>query len=164
MGASVYPILGTQARLRVRFDTDLPLTLDGMAYMSNTTSHRDANGDIDLSSDYAAIRWIQNNIEGSPVMLEANTPNYRWGGRVSIYTGLPNIVGWGWHQEQQRWNYRQQVNKRIEAVKRIYETTSIEEALAILQEHDVEYIYVGQLDRLYYDTVSYTHLTLPTKA
>ena len=84
-------------------------------------------------------------------MLEANTPNYRWGGRVSIYTGLPNIVGWGWHQEQQRWNYRQQVNKRIEAVKRIYETTSIEEALAILQEHDVEYIYVGQLERLYYD-------------
>ena len=151
IGASVYPILGTQARLRVRFDTDLPLTLDGMAYMSNTTSHRDANGDIDLSSDYAAIRWIQNNIEGSPVMLEANTPNYRWGGRVSIYTGLPNIVGWGWHQEQQRWNYRQQVNKRIEAVKRIYETTSIEEALAILQEHDVEYIYVGQLERLYYD-------------
>ena len=150
IGASVYPILGTQARLRVRFDTDLPLTLDGMAYMSNTTSHRDANGDIDLTSDYEAIRWIQNNIEGSPVMLEANTPNYRWGGRVSIYTGLPNIVGWGWHQEQQRWNYRQQVNKRIEAVKRIYETTSIEEALAILQEHDVEYIYVGQLERLYY--------------
>ena len=118
---------------------------------NNITSHTDANGDIDLTSDYEAIRWIQNNIEGSPVMLEANTPNYRWGGRVSIYTGLPNIVGWGWHQEQQRWNYRQQVNKRIEAVKRIYETTSIEEALAILQEHDVEYIYVGQLERLYYD-------------
>ena len=30
---------------------------------------------------------------GSPTVLEAQIPEYRWGSRVSIYTGLPTILG-----------------------------------------------------------------------
>ena len=148
---SVYPVLGTMDRLPVRFDTTIPLTLDGMAYMRDGQEYSDRHGTIDLTADYEAIRWIQRNVEGSPVMLEAVTPTYRWGGRVSIYTGLPNIAGWEWHQMQQRWNYRETVPKRIAEVARIYNTLSPQEALDIMRKYDVEYAYLGKVERLYYD-------------
>ena len=150
VSVSIYPVLGTQDRLSRRFDTTLPLTLDGMAYMRDGQRHSDQRGTIDLSADYEAIRWIQQNVQGSPVMLEAVTPTYRWGGRVSIYTGLPNIAGWEWHQMQQRWNYRETVPRRIAQVERIYNTSDTQEALDIMREHGVEYVYVGQVERLYY--------------
>ncbi len=146
--AAVYPVLGTQARLRTRFDV-LPLTLDGMAYM-RTAVYNDRNGQIDLSADYDAIRWLQDNVEGSPVILEGLTPNYRWGGRISVYTGLPTIVGWRWHQEQQRWGYRWAIAERARDVDHIYSTTDADGAVELLREYDVEYVYVGQLERLYY--------------
>ena len=148
LGAAIYPALGTQARLRTRFDV-LPMTLDGMAYM-RTAAYNDPNGQIDLSHDYDGIQWLRAHVEGSPIILEGLTPNYRWGGRVSVYTGLPTIVGWQWHQEQQRWGYRWAVGERAQIVNRIYQTTDAAEAIELLRKHDVEYIYVGQLERLYY--------------
>ena len=148
---SVYPVLGTMDRLPVRFDTTIPLTLDGMAYMRDGQTYSDQGGTIDLTADYEAIRWIQQNVEGSPVMLEGVTPTYRWGGRVSIYTGLPSIVGWEWHQEQQRWNYRETVDQRIREVARIYNALSNQEALEIMRKYDVEYVYLGKVEHLYYD-------------
>ena len=149
--ASIYPVLGTRERLRSRFDTTLPLTLDGMAYMKDGRQYSDQNGVIDLTADYEAIRWIQQNIQGSPVMLEGVTPTYRWGGRVSIYTGLPTVAGWEWHQQQQRWNYRDTVPQRIAQVARIYNTPDAREALGIMREYGVEFIYLGQVERLYYE-------------
>ena len=148
---SVYPVLGTHDRLGVRFDTTIPLTLDGMAFMRDGQEYADRRGPIDLTADYEAIRWIQQNVEGSPVMLEGVTPTYRWGGRVSIYTGLPNIAGWEWHQEQQRLNYRETVDQRIRQVARIYNTPSPQEALDIMRKYGVEYVYLGKVERLYYD-------------
>ena len=146
--AAVYPVLGTQARLKTRFDV-LPLTLDGTAYM-RTAVYNDANGPIDLSADYDAIRWLQDNVEGSPVIIEGLTPNYRWGGRISVYTGLPTIVGWRWHQEQQRWGYRWAIAERARDADRIYSTPNAAEALDLMRKYGVEYIYLGQLERLYY--------------
>ncbi len=146
--AAVYPVLGTQARLKTRFDV-LPLTLDGTAYM-RATVYNDANGPIDLSADYDAIRWLQDSVDGSPVILEGLTPNYRWGGRISVYTGLPTVVGWRWHQEQQRWGYRWAVAQRAGDVDRIYSTPDAAEALDLMRKYDVEYLYLGQLERLYY--------------
>ena len=148
---SVYPVLGTHHRLGVRFATTVPLTLDGMAFMRDGQEYADRRGPIDLTADYEAIRWIQQNVEGSPVMLEGVTPTYRWGGRVSIYTGLPNIAGWEWHQEQQRLNYRETVDQRIRQVALIYNTPSPQEALDIMRKYGVEYVYLGRVERLYYN-------------
>ena len=148
VSASVYPILGTQARLRTRFDPR-PATLDGAAYMRDAV-YRDARGSIDLATDYEGIRWLQREVEGSPVVLEGVTPQYWWGGRISVYTGLPSVVGWKWHQEQQRWDYRWIVGERQQDVDTIYSTDDAEQAVGLMREYGVEYVYVGQLERLYY--------------
>jgi YYY domain-containing protein len=146
--ASIYPLLGTRDRLGERFGV-LPMTLDGTAYMRETV-YQDRRGDIDLAADYEGISWLQQNVAGSPLILEGLTPNYRWGGRISVYTGLPTIIGWQWHQEQQRWGYRWAVGDRARDVDQIYRTTSPSEALSLMRMYGVEYVYIGQLERLYY--------------
>ena len=147
---SIYPVLGTQDRLRDRFDgRATPLTLDGTAFISGTV-YRDEKGDIDLAIDYEGVKWLKRNAQGSPVVLEGVTPLYRWGGRVSIYTGLPSVVGWDWHQQQQRWDYRESVNRRVRDVKRFYQTTNASEAAELLEHYNVKYVYLGRLERLYF--------------
>jgi uncharacterized membrane protein len=120
-----------------------------MEYMRSAT-YGDRNGEIQLASDYEGIMWLRENVQGSPIVLEGVTPIYRWGGRISVYTGLPSVVGWQWHQEQQRWGYRSAIADRARDVKQIYSTTDASEALLLLHKYGVEYVYVGQLERLYY--------------
>jgi uncharacterized membrane protein len=149
-GAALYPIAAGRAKILDRFGPDLPNSLDGMQYMES--SYYDWQGPMDLSQDYRAIRWLQENVQGSPVIVEANLRDlYRWGSRFSIYTGLPGVVGWEWHQQQQRaltpgaW-----VSERIAEIDHFYMTASPQEALAFLRKYGVKYIIVGQLERNIY--------------
>ena len=144
----IYPVLGTWHRIGDRFDTE-DRTLDGAAYMEKAV-HWDQEQLLVLDWDYQAIQELQDRVQGSPVILEAWTPQYRWGARFSIYTGLPAVVGWGWHQEQQRMEYRATVTQRVSHVDEIYTTTSDRRALELMEQYEVEYIIVGQLEGVYY--------------
>jgi uncharacterized membrane protein len=146
--ALLYPLEATPMRARDRF---APLTSgsDGMAYMKSAT-YQDENGPVELKWDYDAIRWLQDSVEGSPVILEAHTPQYRRGGRVSVYTGLPTLIGFDWEQKQQRWAYAWMIDERMDDVRRIYTSQDVEETLALLGKYNVRYIYLGELERLYY--------------
>ncbi|MBI2941374.1 MAG: hypothetical protein HYY04_13145, partial [Chloroflexi bacterium] len=145
----VYPLVATPARVADRFATNVPLTLDGTAYMQYAT-YVDNNRELRFRTDLAAIRWLQENVEGTPVILEANTPLYRWGSRISIYTGLPTVIGWDWHQKQQRAGYTQLVDERLRDVRTMYTDASSSNTLVLLRRYKVEYIYVGDVERAYY--------------
>ncbi|MBI3953245.1 MAG: glycosyltransferase family 39 protein [Chloroflexi bacterium] len=147
--AIVYPVAATPERVRDRFATDFR-SLDGMSFMARAVYTQDPKGPIDLRYDYQALLWMQDHIPGSPVVLEGITPLYRWGNRVAVYTGLPAVIGWDWHQKQQRWLYQREVEARRAAVDRMYSTPDQEQALALLRQYQVQYIYVGQLERNYY--------------
>lgn len=155
--AALYPLLATQAKWQIRMAPDAPHTLDGMAFMPyaeyGDTDYAGNGRTIPLASDYAALRWIQRNIAGSPVIAEAHGDNpYRSiASRVAMYTGLPTIVGWDWHQRQQRAVLPGTlVSNRIADVNELYNTADIDRALAILEQYGVEYVYVGELERTYY--------------
>ena len=144
----IYPILGTRNRLADRFDTGT-MTLDGADYMRTAVHFEDGQA-IALRWDYDAIRWLQDYVQGSPVVLEAQTPQYHWGSRIADYTGLPTVLGWRWHQEQQRMKYSYAVRDRTSVVREIYSTLNVERALELLRLHDVEYVMLGELERAYY--------------
>jgi uncharacterized membrane protein len=155
--AALYPLLATRAKWQIRMSDDAPTTLDGMAFMPYThygdTNYAGESTTIDLGDDYEPLRWMQRNIEGSPVIAEAHSGNpYRSiANRVTMYTGLPGIVGWDWHQRQQRAVLPGQlVSSRIEEVNTLFTTPDKEQALAILDKYKVKYIYAGQLERAYY--------------
>ena len=144
----VYPVLGTRARLSDRFETG-GLGLDGMAFMDRVT-YSSEQGPLELRHDAQAIRWLQNNVIGSPVILEGLTNLYRWGNRISIYTGLPTVIGWDWHQRQQRAAYEGIVMQRRADVNQIYTTRSKNMALDLLKKYGVRLVVVGELENYYY--------------
>ena len=144
----IYTALGSRARVSDRF-TDLPLGLDGTAYMAAAV-HQEREQSIELKWDLEAIRWIQDNVEGSPVVLEAHMEQYRWGSRIAIYTGLPTVLGWPWHQIQQRTGYSYTIQERADDVKEMYETKDVGRALELLHQYRVRYVVVGDLERIVY--------------
>ena len=144
----IYPILGTRARLSSRFDTQ-NMTLDGADYMVRAV-HRDDDQLIELRWDYDAIIWLQDRVRGSPVVLEAHNEQYHWSSRIANYTGLPTVLGWPWHQIQQRMRYGDAVRDRIADVEEMYSTSDVGRALELLRQYEVEYVVVGQLERGYY--------------
>ncbi len=155
--AALFSVLATSAKIKDRMVADLPLTLDGMAYMQyahylEEDDQRTNSLDMDLSQDYAAIRWLQANIKGSPVIVEANSGRlYRWYSRITINTGLPGVVGWEWHQQQQRgltpgdW-----VSQRLREIDLFYRTGETYIARSFLERYNVKYIIFGQLERVSY--------------
>jgi YYY domain-containing protein len=149
----LYPLTAAPVRMRDRFEDSQSRTLDGTAYMRSSVYFDDGRP-VELEWDRQAINWLTENVRGIPTLLEANTPLYRWGSRVSIYTGLPTVIGWDWHQKQQRSVLPGQIiDRRIEDVRAIYNNIDLEETRRLLDKYDVKYVYVGPLERLYYDPV-----------
>ena len=157
LGGALFLPFGVRARATTRMSPGVGLTLDGMAYAERGTVHDgtlEADGrEIALDGDYEAIVWMQDNIQGSPVILEGlGRREYLWANRVSIYTGLPVVVGWRWLQAQQRAGVGGElVNWRRAHVNACYGTTDIAQAQEILDRYGVRYVYVGQYERAYYD-------------
>ncbi len=149
VGALMFTLTGTLGKIYDRVEPDAPKGLDGMAYMQSA-KYWDTN-DMELSQDHAGILWMRENIEGSPVIVEANTPEYRWGSRYTIYTGLPGVVGWNWHQRQQRALVPPNlITDRVEEIRVFYETSDLKLTQSFIEKYDVRYIVVGQVERNYY--------------
>ncbi|HSO13904.1 MAG TPA: DUF2298 domain-containing protein [Anaerolineales bacterium] len=148
-GAALFTVTGTSGKIRDRWIVEAPRTLDAMTFM-NYAHYDDFGQRLDLSEDYRAIRWMQDNVQGSPVIVEANCPEYRWCTRFTIYTGLPGVVGWNWHQRQQRVFTSTQVQSRVDEVGAFYNNTDIESVRKFLKIYDVRYIILGQLERAAY--------------
>jgi YYY domain-containing protein len=148
--AALFTLLGTADKIRDRMAMDAPHTLDGMAYMAYAT-YDDMGVDMILEEDYQVIKWMQENIEGSPVILEGQAYEYRWGNRCTIYTGLPGVVGWNWHQRQQRAILRNNgVQERVDAVGTFYLTEDPAYIVDFIEAYDVSYIILGQLERAFF--------------
>ncbi len=84
------------------------------------------------------------------MILEAQIPEYRWGSRFSVYTGLPTVQGWNWHQRQQRSVVPSvEVERRVDHVQEIYNTSDPLRAQSLIDLYGVRYIIVGGLERAY---------------
>jgi uncharacterized membrane protein len=148
--AALFTVMGTTDKIRDRMAPSASHTLDGMAYMESATYY-DMGVEMQLVEDYQAIRWMQENIEGSPVILEGQAYEYRWGNRYTIYTGLPGVVGWNWHQRQQRAVLRNNiVQERVDAVGTFYLTEDPTYVADFIDQYDVEYVILGQLERIFF--------------
>jgi YYY domain-containing protein len=135
LAGMVYPVLSTYTKTG---GFRGPRTLDGMAYLETA-----------YSDELAAIRWLRDNVEDAPTIVEATGGAYSYYGRVSVHTGLPTLLGWGGHEQQWRGNY-EEPGRREPDIKTIYTSPDVGETAALLDEYDIQYVYVGPLERSTY--------------
>ncbi|MFN2284802.1 MAG: DUF2298 domain-containing protein [Anaerolineae bacterium] len=148
--AALYPALAIPAKVRDRWATQAPHTLDGMAYVNYAVQY-ESESRIPLEADYRVIRWLQDHVQGSPTIMEGQgAREYLWGGRISVYTGLPTIAAWRWHSVQQRMTMPSgTVEARQIDINYFYNTVDAESAMNILERYNVQYVILAPYERAY---------------
>lgn len=132
-------------------------TLDGLAH----------NTALD-PGDVAAIQWLQTHISGSPTIIEGIDPNASEYsstiGRISVFTGLPTVMGWPQHEVQWRVNWltnpanAADYQARLRDVGTIYTSPNRATVLGLLHHYHVQLVIVGAVEQtLYGASTDLTH-------
>jgi YYY domain-containing protein len=132
-----YAIASRAAEYRgpVTAETRQPPTLNGLAQLN-----------LYNPDEYAAVTWLRQNVSGTPVILEAVGGQYSGYGRISASTGLPTLLGWAGHEYQWRGSSTAEPGQREPVVRQIYEQPDWANTADLLNQYQVEYIYVGGLE------------------
>ncbi len=140
ISALAYPVAASYNRMDM-FKKEP--SLDGLAFLKRLDP-----------AEYQAINWINNNIEASPVIVEAPGNSYTDYGRISSSTGLPAVVEWPGHQIQWRGSIKE-LGEREQDVNLIYSSADMPLVQSLIGKYGIRYVYVGRLERSKYgDAVS----------
>jgi uncharacterized membrane protein len=125
-------------------------SMDGLEYLKNCSP---SNCPYPNSAgDYAAIRWFNANVQGDPVIVEAMGDDYSFYGRISVFTGLPTLMGWAGHEDQWRLTWLKDAANSFEYYRRgsdidqIYTSQDPRVVLALMARYNAQYLYVGPLE------------------
>lgn len=113
-------------------DENAVQTLDGINYIAR-----------EKESDYEAIQWIKENIDGQPVILEYVGEAYTYASRVSSTTGLVTVVGWPTHQWQWRGSSAEPFARKGEVEAFYNGANTKEQDKEFIEKYDLEYIFIG---------------------
>lgn len=111
--------------------------LNCTSFLQTTDSFKD---------DVGAIDWLNDNVKGTPVVLEANGDSYTDYERVSAMTGLPTVLGWRTHEWLWKGDTRL-LDARAADIQNIYTSTDKTVVQNLLKKYNVTYIYVGKLEQ-----------------
>ncbi len=110
-----------------------------------------------MPDDYLAVNWLNSNIKGTPVILEADGQSYSDYERISAATGLPTVLGWYVHE----WLWRgdtEELDNRASDIENIYTSSDTDLVRSLIDKYQIEYIYVGKLELDKYTQVNDTLL------
>ncbi len=102
---------------------------------------------VRIADDVPIIEWLRDNVAGTPTVAEWAGPAYDWNARIATHTGLQAVVGWEWHQRQQRWTFQETVGQRVAATQRFFRDGDPTEITRYLQAYDVAYVIIGTQER-----------------
>jgi YYY domain-containing protein len=130
-----YTVLAVMTKTN-QFKPEPGWSLDGAAYLQRYNP-----------DEAMAVEWLKQSQDG--IVVEAVGGSYSNYARISTLTGLPTVLGWPGHEGQWRGSSTPQ-GDRQEDVKRLYETSSWQDAKIILEKYEIRYIYIGSLERSTY--------------
>ena len=110
-----------------------------------------------FESDFGAIDYLNTEVAGRPAILEAPGDSYSDYERVSVATGLPTVAGWYVHEWLWR-NGHDLLDARLTDIQTIYTSADTELVRLLLRKYNVEYVYIGRLEREKYPGLQEAHL------
>ncbi|MHB9031582.1 MAG: DUF2298 domain-containing protein [Anaerolineae bacterium] len=113
-------------------------TLDGTAYLKSSNT-----------ADYGAIAWLQAHAPLGAVLVEAPGDSYSEYDRISAYSGVPTLLGWGGHELQWRGNYDIPAAREPD-IEAIYASLNISQTRELLAKYNVTYVILGPRERSKY--------------
>jgi YYY domain-containing protein len=128
--ALTYPVLATISRSD---NFEGHPTLDGSAYFNEQ-----------YPKEFEAVLWL-NNLSGTPVVLQSPGQSGELNNHVTVFTGLPTVMGWGGHEMTWR-NDNRHIDERWNEVGSVYTSNNIDTVNEILEKYHVDYIYVGGVE------------------
>lgn len=112
-------------------------TLNGYAYMRAS-----------VPDEYDAIFWLNEKVEGQPVIAEATEGDYLYQyARISSNTGIPAVLGWWSHVDQRGYAYR---DVRKNDLFNLYKSMDPLELSVLIAKYNIGYVYVGNTERIRY--------------
>jgi YYY domain-containing protein len=130
--ALIYPFYGVVLRTDPIKSLE-DLNLDGTTYFERYNP-----------ADAKAIRWLKSAPDG--VVAEAIGGSYSEYARVSTLTGLPTVLGWPGHESQWRGGSIE-MGSREPDIQRLYRTGDWNEAVKVLEQYHIRYVFVGSLEK-----------------
>ena len=103
--------------------------------------------------DREIVDYLNAEVFGQPVILEAQGDSYTDYERISAFTGLPTVAGWWVHE----WLWRGSsdvVGERIPEVSALYESNSIEETTSLIEKYQIKYVIISRLERQKYPNLN----------
>jgi YYY domain-containing protein len=144
--AAAFVVLAIPARLDDRESASSP-SLDGLAFLDGGI---EVGGDRPFRPDEDApiIEWMREQVPGMPTILEAPGEGYRWTGRIAATTGIPTVIGWPYHESQQRANHGRAVDDRHADATAFYVADDDDVRLDVLWRRDVGFVVFGTAERV----------------
>lgn len=126
------------------------------SYFGNLTTYKGLDGTAYLKSlypdDYKAIQWINKNIKGQPVLLEAQGDSYTDYERISANTGLPTPLGWTVHEWLWRGSYSYP-QSRLEDIRLLFEGNS-DQTKQLIKKYNISFVIIGEQERSKYPNLN----------
>lgn len=99
-------------------------------------------------ADYEAIIWLRE-LNDKAVILEAVGESYTKKARVSVFTGMPTVLGWRVHEWLWRGGF-EIPGRRTNEVKTMFEQPLSAAAQDLFAQYQVKYIFIGSQEREVY--------------
>lgn len=103
--------------------------------------------------DKEIINYLNKNITGQPVILEAQGDSYTDYERISANTGLPTVAGWLVHE----WLWRGSadvVGKRIPDITTLYQSKDINLTINLIKKYQIQYVIISSMEREKYPNLN----------
>ncbi|GEM_PF-3545764 len=128
--------------------------INSVRYITGDTyENKGLNGEDYLKSyslgDYILIKYLNQNITGQPIILEAAGSSYTHDSVISSYTGLPTVIGWSDHELGWRadWPY---IANRLGDIEIMYKSSDIEKVSELVKQYGIQYVVISGTERAKY--------------
>jgi uncharacterized membrane protein len=147
--ALVYPVCGTRAWLQSRaFEVSRQEDAPARAALSPGADAEAAFRALHPGDAAAASFIARAQAPGEAILEETGEP-YTWSSRISTFSGVPAVLGWGNHQAVWRQDWGA-VLKRREDVAAIYRSLGSAGACGLMESYGVRWVVVGERERQRY--------------